>query len=210
MSIDLTRPLVKSMGQHDPLDGLITWLQLDCAAGCVPGIPVELRLQNEIAALRVMNQGMNCVSGDPLGLGGLLADAFRLAQIVAIYRLDETDRLKSLVGDIDDSLQYYVTQNQLGLPAKYRLAFRELGLAIGLRAIGKMQDWVTQHPASFSTADELTALLGKLAGFRHLHAIIEDFWCEPVHRMSETWRHHADINDVMLATALSPDGFLTL
>jgi hypothetical protein len=28
MSIDLTRPLVSSMGQHDPLDGLVTYLEL--------------------------------------------------------------------------------------------------------------------------------------------------------------------------------------
>jgi len=209
-SIDLTRPLVESMGQHDPLDGLITWLQLDCAAGCVPGIPAALRLQNEITAFRAMNEGLNCASGDPLGIGGVLIDAFRLAQLVAIYRLDETARLESLVRDTGYSLHYYATQNPLGLPATYRLAFRELGLAIGLHAIGKMQDCVAQNPASFSTADELTALLGELAGFRHLHAIIEDFWCEPVHRMSETWRQHADINDVMLATTLSPDGFLTL
>jgi len=32
MSIDLSRPLVSSMGQHDALDGLITYLQLMAAA----------------------------------------------------------------------------------------------------------------------------------------------------------------------------------
>ena len=31
MSIDLTRPLVPSMGQHDPLDGLVTYLELQTA-----------------------------------------------------------------------------------------------------------------------------------------------------------------------------------
>lgn len=210
MSIDLSRPLVDSMGQHDPLDGLITCMQLDSAASGVHSIPGELCLQAEIGALRAMNESLSFASGDPLGIGGLLADAFRLTQLIDIYRLDETARLASLVRDIDDSLQYYVTQNQLGLPAQYRLAFRELGLAIGLHAIGKMQDCVAQNPESFSATDELTALLGDLASFRHLHAIIEDFWCERVHRMSETWRQHADINDVMLATALAPDGFLTL
>ena len=32
MSIDLSRPLVSSMGQHDPLDGLITYWQLQATA----------------------------------------------------------------------------------------------------------------------------------------------------------------------------------
>lgn len=32
MSIDLSSPLVPSMGQHDPLDGLITYLQLQATA----------------------------------------------------------------------------------------------------------------------------------------------------------------------------------
>ena len=210
MSIDLSRPLVDSMGQHDPLDGLVTWLQLDAAASGLPGIRAELGLQTEIGVLRAMNEDLNCVSGDPLGIGGLLTDAFRLVQLIDSYRLDETARLESLVRDIDYSLQYYITQNQLGLPAKYRLAFRELGLAIGLRAIGKMQDCVEKHPESFSNAGELTALLGEIASFRRLHESIEDFWCENVQRMSDTWRQHADINEVMLATALSPDGFLSL
>jgi len=210
MSVDLTRPLVDAMGQHDPLDGLITCLQLEAAASRLPDIHARLGLQSEIGELRAINEGLNSASRDPLGIGGLLTDAFRLAQLIDIYRLDETARLEALVRDIDDSLNYYVTQNQLGLPANHRLAFRELGLAIGLHAIAKLQDCVTQNPASFSAAAELTALLGELAGFRHLHAIIEDFWCEPVHRLSETWRRHADINDVMLATAFSPDGYLTL
>ena len=39
MSIDLTRPLVPSMGQHDPLDGLVTYMR---AAGGEPAFPAEL------------------------------------------------------------------------------------------------------------------------------------------------------------------------
>ena len=32
MSIDLSRPLVASMGQHDPLDGFVTCAELDATA----------------------------------------------------------------------------------------------------------------------------------------------------------------------------------
>ncbi len=36
MSIDLSRPLVSSMGQHDPLDGFVTYSELAAAAGEIP------------------------------------------------------------------------------------------------------------------------------------------------------------------------------
>ncbi|MGD9765428.1 MAG: hypothetical protein AB7V27_17155 [Candidatus Binatia bacterium] len=39
LSIDLSRPLVTSMGQHDPLDGLVTYAQLEAtAAGTRPSL----------------------------------------------------------------------------------------------------------------------------------------------------------------------------
>jgi hypothetical protein len=39
---------------------------------------------------------------------------------------------------------------------------------------------------------------------------IEKFWLDPRNRESETWAGHRDINMVMLATSLAPDGYLTL
>ena len=32
----------------------------------------------------------------------------------------------------------------------------------------------------------------------------------PAHRDTESWREHEDINEVMLATSLAPEGFLVL
>jgi hypothetical protein len=32
----------------------------------------------------------------------------------------------------------------------------------------------------------------------------------PVHQATDNWKHHADINNVMLATTLAPDGYLQL
>lgn len=37
---------------------------------------------------------------------------------------------------------------------------------------------------------------------------IECFWLEPAHRETTTWQSHADINEVMLATSLRPEGLL--
>jgi hypothetical protein len=39
---------------------------------------------------------------------------------------------------------------------------------------------------------------------------IEKFWLDPASRENDTWRAHREINMVMLATSLAPDGFLSL
>ena len=37
---------------------------------------------------------------------------------------------------------------------------------------------------------------------------IESFWRNPEHRNTDAWSVHRDINEVMLATSLAPEGFL--
>jgi hypothetical protein len=39
---------------------------------------------------------------------------------------------------------------------------------------------------------------------------IEAFWLERTNRQSDSWIAHHDINRVMLATSVAPDGFLKL
>jgi hypothetical protein len=39
---------------------------------------------------------------------------------------------------------------------------------------------------------------------------IEKFWLDPASRENETWKAHREINMVMLATSLAPDGYLAL
>ena len=41
-------------------------------------------------------------------------------------------------------------------------------------------------------------------------AEIESFWLAAGHREVRAWLDHEDINDVMLATSLVPEGFLML
>ena len=79
MSIDLTRPLVPSMGQHDPLDGYVTVRQLRAAANGLRH-PVEgPDLDEAIRGFESMTDPSGLVSPDPLGIGGLLVDARRVA-----------------------------------------------------------------------------------------------------------------------------------
>ncbi len=54
------------------------------------------------------------------------------------------------------------------------------------------------------------ARLAVLSPYLPLRTAIEDFWLRPEHRRTASWLEHADINDVMLATSLAPDGFLAL
>ncbi|HEX2685162.1 MAG TPA: hypothetical protein VHN14_01020 [Kofleriaceae bacterium] len=178
MSIDLMRPLVASMGHHDPLDGYVTCLQLDATSLRGPDL-AEAR-----ANFRAMIELSALATGDPLGIGGLLIDASRLAQ------LDRDRSLrKAIVAAARVGLEQYIHQPDLRRPAEQRLAFRELGLAIGLAAVDRDPD---------------------LGPFSRLREAITAFWCDPAHRRARTYREHEDINDVMLATSLAPSGFLVL
>ena len=208
MSIDLSRAQVPSMGQHDPLDGLITFQQLETTANSFPETPAGLSLKTEIEELEVMCAGGNWATEDPLGIGGLLTDAYRLVQLIETDHLHEMVRLESLLHDIEISLQAFVSNNQLNLPAEYRLAFRELGLAIGLQAIGRMQKTIEQHPENFTNTDQLKTRLSKLTLFLRINEFIESFWLQPEHRSVDSWLEHVDINNVMLATCMAPDGYL--
>jgi hypothetical protein len=210
MSIDLSRPLVDSMGQHDPLDGYITYQQLEATAKQFPDTPSKLGLTADIAAFEIMCADRKWATEDSLGIGGLLTDAYKLVQLIDCHHLHETDRLILLLDDIELSLQAFVAHNQLNLPAEYRLAFRELGLSIGLHALAKMQITIKKHPYNFENPDHLNSILRKFTRFHQISELIENFWLEPTHQSVNTWVEHEDINNVMLATSLAPDGYLQL
>lgn len=206
MSIDLSRPLVPSMGHHDPLDGLITFQELEATA---KHFSLKISLQTEIENMAEMCKEKDWATEDALGIGGLITDAYKLVQLIDTHHLEETDRLESLLEDIEYSLQTYVTHNQLHLPAEYRLAFRELGLSIGLHAISRMQNRIEDHSSHFKNADQLISILSRLSRFDAICELIDDFWSEPKHRLAHSWLDHEDINTVMLATSLAPESYLS-
>ena len=73
LSIDLSRPVVASMGQHDPLDGLVTYAQLE-ATRRGSGARASARRSTDFAA---MIEPEALATADPLGLGGPVDDAYR-------------------------------------------------------------------------------------------------------------------------------------
>jgi hypothetical protein len=202
MSIDLGRPLVSTMGQHDPLDGLITYLQLQ--ARREPGRDPDLSAQ--IRDMAAIVDGRDWRTDDPLGLGGLLADAWRLAQLPG--RMSGRGQLlATLLEAAVDGLGAYQHQRPLQLPLSRRLAFRELGLAIGLHAVARLQshDFADDAPGS-----ALSGSLATLGRALPLADAIEADWREPASQRTPNWLTHEDINAVMLATALLPSGYLDL
>jgi hypothetical protein len=57
MSIDLSRPLVQSMGQHDSLDGFITYNQLQMYIPAGSEKSEYQDLNEEIADMALINEG---------------------------------------------------------------------------------------------------------------------------------------------------------
>jgi hypothetical protein len=114
-------------------------------------------------------------------------------------KIEQTGMMKDLLDSSLAGLEAYRRGRSLKLQSHYRLAFRELGLAIGLRAVERLKNVVGMHP-------EIEAL----ASYVPFADTIEAFWLQDENREIDTWLEHRDINMVMLATSLSPDGYLTV
>ena len=208
MSIDLTRPLVPSMGQHDPLDGLVTYNELHLTATRDFGLLVQPTLAQEIADMTGICRGMHMATDDPLGIGGLLCDASRITQMTIRGGPAYTGLQETLLDSALAGLDSFTKAGSLELPAGYRLAFREFGLSIGLKGVGKLQEWIGKNPDLFDSADSLHQRVQDLQEYVPLIEQIEGFWLDGKNREVTTWTERREINMVMLATSLAPDGFL--
>ncbi|MFP4105825.1 MAG: hypothetical protein ACLFVU_06990 [Phycisphaerae bacterium] len=193
MSIDLSRPLVASMGHHDPLEGLVTTLE------CLSDAPDESCAEATPAVrdFERMCTGRRWATTDALGIGGLLDAAGRLAILNRRETLEYGHLLDQLLADAAVSLGAFADTFTPDAPAGRRLAFRELGLAIGLDAAEQL-----------SSVDVQTPELSQILRYRPIAEAICEFWNDPQHRTVASWVDHEDINAVMLATALEPSAYL--
>ena len=209
MSIDLSYPLIPSMGLHDPLDGLVTYSQIQATSAEDPEQSAE-DLRAEIVDMAGMCKGKNWATDDPLGIGGLLSGAFRVAQLMVKGYFAQA----GLLGDLLDvslvGLKAFAREDPLKLPANYRLAFRELGLSIGLGVVEKLPELMERNEHTFGKGHDLKMRMNALKQYGALTEVIHNFWLQPENQEAESWMAHRDINMVMLATSLSPDGYLTL
>jgi hypothetical protein len=209
MNITLTNPLVSSMGHHDPLDGLITYLELENNARYL-SVADNPDLSDEIIDMREICSGKDWTTDDPLGLGGLIADIFRLVQIRLMCQKELDSLLQRLIEDADEGMKQFAGSNFLGYPAEYRLAFRELGLCIGLKAIPEIKEHIRQNSGDFANESAWKRRIESLGSYQMLTDRIENFWGDLRNQAVSSWKSHQNINMVMLATCLAPDSYLKI
>jgi hypothetical protein len=207
MSTDLSRPLVPATGLHDALDGFISFRQAQHALKTLGG--GASALDAAIEALSLLCQGGNWSTDDPLGLGGLLFDACRLCRLPR-ERFDDVRLLQALMDGCRNGLAALLAGRQLREPTARRLAFRELGLAIGLRALPVIADAIAKHGSGLASSPVLRRSVDLLLPYEPLSEKIVDFWMPHARHGDASWQAHHDINEVMLATALIPDTFLSV
>ncbi|MEM1587346.1 MAG: hypothetical protein QXX99_07650 [Candidatus Bathyarchaeia archaeon] len=182
MSVDLSWPLVSSMGQLDPLDGLITYMELQASASGNSAAP---NLIEEIKDMENICSEMVWVTDDPLGIGELLICSYRLADLIANGHSNHLDLLVNIVNDSLLSLELYLASGSVRLPANMRLAFRELGLSIGLKAAIKLRELVGRNQRLSENID-LASATRDLSGYVWLASRIDDFWLNPKNRENQT------------------------
>jgi hypothetical protein len=204
MSTDLSRPLVFAMGSHDVLDGFITFREVQNAVTTTSA--AEMNIPEAIDSLAALAQDRDWATDDPLGLGGLLFDACRLCRL--FEEETDADLLEALLDGCSRGLASFLRARPLARPASHRLAFRELGLAIGLKAVAAIASEIKQR--SVDNRGALRRGTDWLLRHESLATEIIDDWLSPARQQDESWRAHQDINDVMLATALIPDTFLSI
>ena len=198
MSVDLSRPQVPSMGQHDPLDGYLTYHQLQVAARD------EAALREQINDVHAILVDQDLYTTDPLGIGGLLCDSLRAFQIYVSTKNEQVMEVLTKVMEAAwRGLKEY-NQRRLGLPAEQRLAFRELGLSIGLQAAWQLKTALAER----AELSELNRIADRILEYHSLVDVINQFWSKDRHQKASTWVEHLDINMVMLATGLLPQGYL--
>jgi hypothetical protein len=205
MSIDLSRPLIYSMGQLDPIDGFVTYNQLQAMSS---EDTEGLDLLAEIADMANICEGKEWITDDSLSIGGLLCNSYEVAKLVFNGYWKRTSLILDLLRASHVGLKAYLKGKPMQLSADYRLAFRELGLSLGLHAVERLGELISEKPKLFVKEEGLHSLIENVLQYIPLIQKIEGFWLELTNRQSYSWIEHLDINMVMLATTLVPEGYL--
>ncbi|HXX06585.1 MAG TPA: hypothetical protein VEJ43_00770 [Pseudolabrys sp.] len=209
MSTDLSRPLVAAMGLHDVVDGLITFREVAKAITSGSIADGMINIVTAIKSLSALCQRRDLVTDDPLGLGGLLFDACRLCELLDPKSHADVELFETLLDGCSHGLNRFVRARPLAEPASNRLAFRELGLAIGLKAVPSIRHRITEHGTHFENRTNLRRAINLIETHASMSDEIIGAWLPHAEDQDKNWRRHQDINEVMLSTALVPNTFLS-
>lgn len=195
MSTDLKRPLVRSMGAHDPLEGLVCTLSLKATDFDLPP-----ELESAEMDFRQLCAGQDWRTTDSLGIGGLLlntAKVFRLSS--QNINLAPSIQPEKLLQESLSSLSAFVSTYDPRMSASRRLAFRECGLSLGIRTLA----------GTAAVPEDLTSSIRKLDEYLPLADELENFWSQADNQETSTWKDHLDINAVTLASSLTATSYPT-
>ncbi|MBU3729678.1 MAG: hypothetical protein FGM37_10610 [Phycisphaerales bacterium] len=213
MSTDLSRPLVASMGHHDPLDGLTAFAQIRASQRALGSERRSSALDAAWADMYAMcRRSRSWATTDPLGIGGILLDLAAIVRLTADGDCECGPTLHAVIADSVRSLDAFAAGHDPGGAAGRRLAFRELGLCIGLHAVDPIRSWILHAPRRFGPEGHAGMLLGGVQALAErigLRDEIVSCWLEPAAQSTPAWRGHEDINSAMLAASLVPDACLT-
>jgi hypothetical protein len=209
MSTDLSRPLVPATGLHDTLDGFLTFREALHATANSPIDAETTNLSSAVESLSVLCRNRDFTTEDPLGIGGLLFDALRLCQLIGRNEHGDVHLLEQVLTACANGLARVLASRYLDHPMSHRLAFRELGMAIGLKALPLIANAINDH--SFGSSIALRETIQTLLPYEALGKNIIDVWLpHSAQAQDRLWQAHQNINDVMLATALAPAVFLSV
>jgi hypothetical protein len=167
-------------------------------------------LEPEMSDMEGMARAMPLATEDPLGIGGLLTCSARLARLTKWGGNPYPVLLESVPAAALHSLESFTRAHCLDLPARSRLAFRELGLSIGLAGIESLPAFIEKNSLLFKTQKSFMYSVQALQDYVPLKESIEKFWLEEENQRSTTWIEYKEINMVMLAASLAPAGFLDI
>ncbi len=208
MSIDLSYPLVFSMGMHDPPDGLITYNELQTMIRENQDTYTGPGLYQEFSDIGGICRGIIPATDDPLGIGGLMSDAFRLTRLVRKNNRQYEELLINVLNFALAGLYAFVKSGALHFPAGNRIPFREIGLSIGFKAIEAIHELLGEDSALFSGKTRIKHQIESFTKYAPLACEIENYWMTERNRNAATWVQHREINMVMPATSLDPGGLL--
>lgn len=189
MNIDLSEPVVKTMGAHDPLEGLV------CTLSAMENVPeTQPGLQPLKKQMKTLCRGMDWFSTDALGIGGLLLNTTRVSELKDNeIKLPASVRPAYLFAGATAGLNVYSTHLfDKQQPAESRLAFRECGLSLGIRVLHGMRKRYNNPDIDFESLEKYVPLAHE----------IESFWSDPENQQATSWQAHADINAIMLSASM--------
>ena len=111
------------------LDGYVTYCELEAAGNDLEDSP-SLDLKEAISEMAGICRKISLPTSDPLGIGGLMFDGSRIAQLMMKGSAIDGGLLERVLGSALVGLKAYASMRDLDRPAGHRLAFRELGLSM--------------------------------------------------------------------------------